>query len=413
MLKVTDLCISYGKHQALQDVSMEVGKGELVVILGANGAGKSSLLRAIAGLCEGEVSGRISLSGESITDRNPDEIVHRGVTLVPEGRAIFADLNVDENLKLGAYTARARAKIRENLALVHELFPRLRERARQVVRTMSGGEQQMVAVGRALMSAPDILMLDEPSLGLSPILSKNLFQSLAKIRDAGLGVLVVEQNAKLSLSVADRGYLIEVGRLVGEDSARNLAGDPAVQSAYLGEVGKTVSTAPARRTSAVDTDGGFVSPTGLASRPPEVPFADRADLADLVARAGEVARRRPRMPLPERSDAVGSRTGYPSAPVAAGTAAPESRPAPRSAAIADLKEAENRVTSLIRELEEAADRARSAAVVQAPGPPPEKSLETDEALPVIQVIRKSEVRKFKRDRHGALVPVGNLQQGGR
>ncbi|MCH1474111.1 MAG: ABC transporter ATP-binding protein, partial [Alphaproteobacteria bacterium] len=245
MLEVKNLSVSYGKHRALDDISVQITKGEVVVILGANGAGKSSLLRAIAGLSEGHCDGDISFAGQTLLGQSPDEIVTGGIALVPEGRAIFGDLNVEENLRLGAYNERARVNEQANLDRVLTLFPKLRERRKQISRTMSGGEQQMVAVGRALMSDPTILMLDEPSLGLSPLLSKELFQALGRIRETGLGVLVVEQNAKLSLAIADRGYLIENGRIVGSNDAASLASDPAVQAAYLGgKPGRVGAPAP-------------------------------------------------------------------------------------------------------------------------------------------------------------------------
>ncbi len=234
MLEVRDVSAVYGQHTALQNVSLTVHPGELVVILGANGAGKTTLLRAISGICEGRVSGDILLDGQSFSGLSPDQIVERGVVLVPEGRGIFGDLTVRENLLLGAYSDRARGDESENLDRVMQLFPQLRKREGQVARTMSGGEQQMVAVGRAMMSAPRILVLDEPSLGLSPRLCKEFFQNLARIRSLGIGVLLVEQNARQSLAIADRGYLLENTRIVHEDNATSLASDPAVQKAYLG-----------------------------------------------------------------------------------------------------------------------------------------------------------------------------------
>ena len=234
MLEVKNLSVSYGQHRALDDISVRISKGEVVVILGANGAGKSSLLRAIAGLSEGHCDGDISFAGQSLLGRNPDEIVTGGIALVPEGRAIFGDLNVEENLRLGAYSERARMNEQANLDRVLTLFPKLRERRKQITRTMSGGEQQMVAVGRALMSDPTILMLDEPSLGLSPLLSKELFQALGRIRETGLGVLVVEQNAKLSLAIADRAYVIEEGSVTLSGSAAELRENSDLKKSYLG-----------------------------------------------------------------------------------------------------------------------------------------------------------------------------------
>ena len=234
MLEVNRLSVAYGQHSALADVSLQVGMGEIVVILGANGAGKSTLLRAIGGGGAGAVAGEVRMDGREITGLPPHEIVERGIALVPEGRGVFADLTVRENLLLGAYIARARIDQSANLDKVRALFPRLTERQGQSVRTMSGGEQQMVAIGRAMMSSPSILMLDEPSLGLSPLLCKELFQNLARVRESGLGILLVEQNAKQSLAIADRGYLLENSAIISEDTAERLSSDPAVQKAYLG-----------------------------------------------------------------------------------------------------------------------------------------------------------------------------------
>lgn len=239
MLEVANLSVRYGKHAALHDVSLSVAEGETVVILGANGAGKSSLLRAIAGLVAPEPGGEVKLAGRSLNATPAHQVLEAGIALVPEGRGIFADLTVVENLRLGAYAQRARQSALANLALVYDLFPRLAERQRQTVATMSGGEQQMVAIGRALMSSPRLLMLDEPSLGLAPILVHELFDVLAHVRKAGVSLLIVEQNVRASLSIADRGYLIEAGRIVGEGEAASLIDDPAVQRAFLGTVSKT------------------------------------------------------------------------------------------------------------------------------------------------------------------------------
>lgn len=234
MLEVSSLSVRYGLHAALEQVSLQVATGEIVAILGANGAGKSSLLRALAGISAGAVSGTVHLDGSPLSALSPDRIVEAGIAFVPEGRGIFADLSVWENLQLGAYTHRGRSRKAENLERVLELFPRLAERRRQVVRTMSGGEQQMVAIGRAMMANPRILMLDEPSLGLSPLLCTELFAILAGVRSDGLGVLLVEQNARQSLGIADRGYLIETGTISTDRPAAALLRDPAVQAAYLG-----------------------------------------------------------------------------------------------------------------------------------------------------------------------------------
>ena len=241
MLEVKNLSAAYGPHPSLNEVDITVAKGELVVILGANGAGKSTLLRAISGICEGKLDGQVNFSGRSLLGLSAAEIVEHGIALVPEGRGIFGNLTVKENLLLGAYSARARAKETENLDRILQLFPKLRERNGQIVRTMSGGEQQMVAIGRAMMSAPEILMLDEPSLGLSPLLCKELFQNLVLVKNLGIGVLLVEQNAKQSLAIADRGYLLENTRITHAAPAAQLMNDPVVQKAYLGAVSKSVA----------------------------------------------------------------------------------------------------------------------------------------------------------------------------
>lgn len=234
MLEVRNLSVRYGKHAALHDVSLSVAEGETVVILGANGAGKSSLLRAIAGLVAPEPGGEVKLDGRTLNAVPAHLVLEAGIALVPEGRGIFADLTVIENLRLGAYAQRARKSATDNLARVFDIFPRLRERQRQTVATMSGGEQQMVAIGRALMSSPRLLMLDEPSLGLAPILVHELFEVLAQVRKSGVSLLIVEQNVRASLAIADRGYLLEAGRIVGDGTATNLSDDPAVQRAFLG-----------------------------------------------------------------------------------------------------------------------------------------------------------------------------------
>ncbi len=245
MLEVKDVSVSYGRHRALDGVSVKVDKGEICVILGANGAGKSTLLKTVAGMVHAEAGGRIAMNGKPISGMKPHRIVEEGIALVPEGRGIFGDLSVAENLQLGAFASRARRDEAATLALVYKLFPRLAERRTQVARTMSGGEQQMVAIGRALMSKPEILMLDEPSLGLSPLLTQELFRSLREIAATGVGILLVEQNAKQSLKIAGRGYLIENGAVTGENSAAAMMKDPAVVSAYLGGATSGVPARPA------------------------------------------------------------------------------------------------------------------------------------------------------------------------
>ncbi|HXL66824.1 MAG TPA: ABC transporter ATP-binding protein [Xanthobacteraceae bacterium] len=235
MLEARNVSVFYGRHQALQDVSATISQGEIVVMLGANGAGKSTFLRAVAGQTRKVDGASVLMDGADITNRQPYEIVETGIALVPEDRGIFADLTVQENLILGAHPARARAGEADNLERVLGLFPKLKQRPKQVVRTMSGGERQMVAIGRAMMSAPTILLLDEPSLGLAPLLCSELFRTLARIKDTGVGIFLVEQNAKQSLAIADRGYLLDNGHIVGADSAAALAKDEKVKAAYLGE----------------------------------------------------------------------------------------------------------------------------------------------------------------------------------
>ncbi len=241
MLEVARLSVAYGKHRAVEDVQLRVGRDEIVVILGANGGGKTSLLKAIAGVQAAAPGASVRLGGREIGGEPAHRIVEAGLALVPEGRGIFGELTVRENLMLGAYARRARGGEAANRRRVLDLFPRLAERVEQQARTMSGGEQQMVAIARALMSAPDILLLDEPSLGLSPLLCGALFDTLVRIRAAGIGILLVEQNARRSLAIADRGYLMENGRIVGEGAADALRHDPAVQRAYLGVGGAPAS----------------------------------------------------------------------------------------------------------------------------------------------------------------------------
>lgn len=234
MLSLDDVSLRYGKHLALDRVRLHVREGETVVILGANGAGKSSLLKVVSGLAAADAGAAVTFRGVPVGGLPAHRVLEAGIALVPEGRGVFADLTVEENLLLGAYARRARSGEGKTRELVFDLFPRLAERRRQIVGTMSGGEQQMVAIGRALMSAPDLLMLDEPSLGLAPVVVGELFEALGRVRRTGVAILMVEQNVKASLALADRGYLMEVGRIVGEGSAAELRGDPAVQRAFLG-----------------------------------------------------------------------------------------------------------------------------------------------------------------------------------
>jgi len=234
MLEVAGLSVFYGGHRALRDIDLRVARREAVAILGANGAGKTTLLNAISGLKRPAAGARVTLQGRDLTALPPHKLVECGIALVPEGRRVFAEMTVRENLALGAFARRARGDERRNLARVLDLFPRLAERQNQPARTMSGGEQQMVAIGRALMSAPELLLLDEPSLGLSPLICQELFAVLADIVATGVGILLVEQNAHRALKFADRAYLLENGRIVREGKAAVLRDDSDVARAYLG-----------------------------------------------------------------------------------------------------------------------------------------------------------------------------------
>ena len=233
-LSVRSLSVAYGRHQALRDIAIDAHRGEIVAVLGSNGAGKSSLLKALAGLVATAPGTRVTLGGTELSALRPHEIVEAGLALVPEGRGLFGDLTVAENLRLGAFARRARTGEADRLANVLAMFPRLAERRSQIARTMSGGEQQMLAIGRALMSSPDFVLLDEPSLGLAPVVTQQLFATLRRVADEGIGILLVEQNTRASLKIADRGYLVENGRVVGGGKAADLRADPAVQRAYLG-----------------------------------------------------------------------------------------------------------------------------------------------------------------------------------
>jgi ABC-type branched-subunit amino acid transport system ATPase component len=234
MLEIDGLDHSYGRHRALNDVAIRVRAGEVVAILGANGAGKTTLLNAAAGLLRPS-GGSIRYRGNELVGLPPHRIVEQGIATVTETRHLFGPLSVVENLSLGAFTRDARAGAPARMAHVLELFPRLAERRRQAVRTMRGGEQQMVAVGRALMTRPSLLLLDEPSLGLAPLLAAELFSALARVaHESETAILVVEQNARRALKMANRAYLLSLGRIVGEGSAQSLAQDKAVAESYLG-----------------------------------------------------------------------------------------------------------------------------------------------------------------------------------
>ena len=368
MLDVRGLSAAYGQHPALNEVSLSVGPGEIVVILGANGAGKSTLLRAIAGICEGRVSGQVMLNGESLTALNSDQIVEQGVALVPEGRAIFGDLTVKENLLLGAYSARARADEAQNLERVLNLFPKLIERQTQIARTMSGGEQQMVAIGRAMMSAPDILMLDEPSLGLSPLLCRELFQNLAVVKDLGIGVLLVEQNAKQSLAIADRGYLLENTRITREDSAAQLRSDPSVQKAFLGADSTTRNQPPPQTIETQPVEPRFAPGPALPRRSAEQLIG--GSIEDLIASASAAS-----------TQALTSRTS--------------------STVTQADKLAQSRLEFVLKDIESAAAAARrkgpASRPTYAPSPSPQPVQHDDSPPPpVIEIYKRPHVEVFRR-----------------
>jgi branched-chain amino acid transport system ATP-binding protein len=233
MLKITNLNVYYGGIHALSDVNIEVNEGEIVTLVGANGAGKTSTLRAISGLVPIS-SGTIEFEGRNLAKVPPHRIPYLGISHAPEGRRIFANMTVQENLQLGAYCRKDKSDIEKDYEAVFEKFPRLKERMKQRAGTLSGGEQQMLAMGRALMSRPKILLLDEPSMGLAPIIVKEIFSIIVDINKAGTTILLVEQNANMALSIADRAYVIETGRITLEGKASDLMNDESVKKAYLG-----------------------------------------------------------------------------------------------------------------------------------------------------------------------------------
>ena len=231
MLRIDGLRVNYGGIEAVKGITFEVPEGKIVTLIGANGAGKSTTLRAIAGLVKPS-GGRIHLQAEDITSPSPDQIVSKGITLVPEGRHVFPDLTVLENLKIGAYLRKD--SLEEDINWVYELFPRLKERSWQAAGTLSGGEQQMLAVGRALMSRPKLMMMDEPSLGLAPLVVKGIFDIIREINRQGVTILLIEQNANMALRIADVGYVLETGRMTLSGTGQELLHNDAVRRAYLG-----------------------------------------------------------------------------------------------------------------------------------------------------------------------------------
>lgn len=233
MLKIEDLVVAYGGIEALKGINLEVKEGEIVTLVGANGAGKSTTLRTVMGLVQ-PVSGRVLFKGVDLLAEKTHHLVKHHITLVPEGRRIFAKLTVLENLRIGAFSRREEKEIKADLEWVFSLFPILQERSWQLAGTLSGGEQQMLAVGRALMSRPRLLMMDEPSLGLAPLLVKEIFRVIKEINQQGVTILLIEQNANAALRIADRGYVMETGRIVLAGSGRELLANPDVKAAYLG-----------------------------------------------------------------------------------------------------------------------------------------------------------------------------------
>ena len=234
MLEVNDLEVYYGVIQAIKGISFHVDKGEVVALIGANGAGKTTTLHTVTGLISPK-NGHVLFEGKDITKIPAHKIVSMGMAHVPEGRRVFAELSVYENLKMGAYTRKDKNEIEESLKNVYKRFPRLEERKNQMAGTLSGGEQQMLAMGRALMSKPKIILMDEPSMGLSPIMVNEIFDIIRSVSESGTTVLLVEQNAKKALSIADRAYVLETGKIVLEGKAKDLLEDDSIKKAYLGE----------------------------------------------------------------------------------------------------------------------------------------------------------------------------------
>ena len=234
LLKVTDLVVSYGGIEALKGISFEVDQGQIVTLIGANGAGKSTTLRTISGLVKPR-DGRVYFEGRDITDYGTQKIVETGISMVPEGRRVFANLSVLENLRIGAYLRKDKDVIEEDIRYVYDLFPRLKERSWQLAGTLSGGEQQMLAVGRAMMTRPKMIMMDEPSLGLAPLVVKDIFRIIRTLKDTGMTVLLIEQNANAALHTCDFAYVMETGRITMSGTGEELLASEAIQEAYLGK----------------------------------------------------------------------------------------------------------------------------------------------------------------------------------
>jgi branched-chain amino acid transport system ATP-binding protein len=331
MLRIEHLSVAYGKHEALHDVSLHVPKGRTTVILGANGAGKTTLLKAIAGLVRPQPGARILFEDRAIEEEPPHRMVAAGIALVPEGRRLFGDMTVIDNLRMGAYTPHARANEARQLERQLALFPRLAERRDQLARTMSGGEQQMLAIGRALMSEPKLLLLDEPSLGLGPLLVKDLFAILAAIRQSGQSVVLVEQNVRQSLKLADRVYVLENGHIVRSGSAAEIADDAAIRKAYLGMASAAKVEAEADRIYSPDraySPGGFVNPFARTVAPVRASQDQESAMAhqleSLSAGSGF---------FHPYARSISQPAGTPSHPAAAGPVEPVAPPATRTESI--------------------------------------------------------------------------------
>jgi len=235
MLKISNLHVNYGAIKALKGISLEVKEGSIVTLIGANGAGKTTLLRTISSILN-PVSGSIDFLGENIVNLAPNKVVEKGISQSPEGRMIFSNLTVKENLEMGAYVRKDKHNFKEDLEFIYTFFPRIKERLKQPGGTLSGGEQQMLAISRALMSKPKLLLLDEPSLGIAPLLVKTIFEKIEALnKDTGLTILLVEQNANIALSIADYAYVMETGEIILEGEAKSLAKNEEVRKAYLGE----------------------------------------------------------------------------------------------------------------------------------------------------------------------------------
>ena len=376
LLEVSNLSVAFGKHTAVNAVNFYLAAGEVVVILGANGAGKSTLLKSLGGMVQPHPGAQVSVQGSGITGVPAHLVVEAGVALVPEGRGIFGELSVRENLLLGGFAKRAREELEQNLGQVFSLFPRLQERQAQIARTMSGGEQQMVAIGRALMSKPKVLMLDEPSLGLSPILSKEVFRAIARVAQSGVGVLLVEQNARLSLAIADRGYVMENGRMSAGQPAAAMLQDSGLQRSYLGGTKQSQEAAQGISQPKASTPPATAAPRGQA-----------AD--DAVAAARRVVAG---IPLARWVSEATQRAQVPS-----GHAMAERGPrlAPRVATTDSQT-----LDTVCQSIEAAAQRARVGTSLDTGRAEPHASVA---AAPRVEVWRRAEVEVYKRNSTGQMV----------